>query len=55
VTDGIDYMFRVKHFINFIKTNIIIFITGVIIKFLLKKKLIRYLIPFFLSGLKRLE
>jgi flagellar biosynthesis protein FlhB len=38
VSDGTDYIFRVKHFINYIKTNIIIFIIGMIIKFSLTKE-----------------
>jgi len=37
VSDGTDHVFRVKHFINYVKTNIIIFIIVMIIKFSIKR------------------
>lgn len=55
VSDGTDYIFRVKHFINYIETNILIFITGMIIKFSLTKEANEVFDSLFLSRLKRLE
>lgn len=56
VSEGTDYIFRVKHFISYIKTNTIIFITGMIIKFSLTKEANEVLDSLsFLSRLKRLE